>query len=125
MSRFLVVCLLLVAAGCKARDGDVLRKIARKTGEKLEGATGSVGQMAGSVPVPAVGSDVTARVQARLRWDRYLADSRIDVRGRGKGVIVLKGQVSEASVKQRALDLARSTVGVERVSDEVKVKVQE
>jgi hypothetical protein len=121
----LIICLLFAVAGCKARDGDILRRIARKTGEKLHVTGNPVGQLTGDVHVPASKPDIVARVETRLRWDRYLAESSIEVRGDGDGVIVLAGQVADPSVKQRALDLAKSTVGVKRVTDEVKVEKEE
>jgi hypothetical protein len=113
--------LLMAVAGCSPGDGDVLRKIVRRAGDRLEDATRPVGQLAGPGRNPAIATDLAARVQGRLRGDRYLSGARFEVREQGKGVVVLSGQVAEASVKQRALDLAKSTVGVERVTDEVKV----
>jgi osmotically-inducible protein OsmY len=115
------VLLLVFAAGCSPRDGDVLRKIVRKMGDRLEDTTRPVSQLAGTARAPAVRTDLAARVQARLRWDRYLDGARFEVRDQGKGVVVLSGQVAEDSVKQRALELAKSTAGVESVTDEVKV----
>lgn len=125
MPRFLVVGLLLASLGCTPRDGDLLRQIARKTGDKLEGATAPLGRIRPAAgPSVSHTSDLAGRVQARLRWDRYLAGARIEVRGQDGGV-VLAGKVTEPSVKQRALDLARSTVGVQKVTDEVKVASDE
>jgi osmotically-inducible protein OsmY len=121
----LIVCLLLAVAGCKARDGDILRRIVRKTGEKLHVPGNPVGQIAGDVHVPVSKPDLVARVETRLRWDRYLAGARIEVRGDDEGDVVLAGKVADPSVKQRALDLAKSTVGVKRVTDEVKVEKEE
>jgi osmotically-inducible protein OsmY len=113
-----VVLIVLAVAGCSAQDGDILRKIARKTAEKVEVATVPVGQVtAGKVPV--VKPDMAARVAARLQWDRYVGEAGIEVRGQGEGVVVLAGKIDDPSVKQRALDLAKSTVGVERVTDEL------
>jgi osmotically-inducible protein OsmY len=122
MSRVLVVCLLLTLAGCTPRDGDLLRKIVRKTGQKLQVTAAPLGQIKGAAGGLAPGmADLAARVSTRLRWDRYLADSRLEVRGQSSGTVVLSGTVADPSIKQRALDLAKSTVGVERVTDEVKV----
>jgi osmotically-inducible protein OsmY len=120
MSRFCLVCLLLVV-GCKARDGDTMRKIARKTGEKIENAAGPVAAITTGVRGSLGEGSVTARVEARLRWDRQLAEHRLTVRGDGSGEITLSGTVPEESAKQRAVDLAKSTLGVEKVNDEVKV----
>ncbi len=122
-SRFallLLTCVPLTVGGCKARDGDIFRRIVHKTGEKLQGTGGTVGQIGEGVSA-AARSGAAGRVEARLRWDRYLADVRIEVSGEEDGVVVLSGKVKDAQLKQRALDLASSTVGVERVTDEVQV----
>ncbi len=125
MSRFLLLSLLLLA-GCKARDGDILHQVARRTGQKLEGAiTGPARQLPTRVPNPMTEVSVAARVDARLRYDRHLADHSFVVRAKGASAVVVAGSVPEASLKQRALDLAKSTVGVETVVDEVRLSDDE
>jgi hypothetical protein len=121
LSRFFLLCLLLVA-GCKARDGDILHQVARRTGQKLEGAiTAPARQLPTRVPNPMTEVSVAARVDARLRYDRHLSDHSFVVRAQGASAVVVAGTVPEASIKQRALDLAKSTVGVDRVVDEVQL----
>jgi osmotically-inducible protein OsmY len=124
LSAVLVLAFIALAAtGCKPRDGDVLRKIVRRTGEKLQGTAGPVGQLGAGVSASAR-SGAAGRVEARLRWDRYLANVRVEASGDEDGVVVLTGKVKDVLLKQRALDLAQSTVGVERVKDEVKVSAE-
>jgi osmotically-inducible protein OsmY len=115
--------LLLLLVGCKTRDGDTLRKVARKSGEKIQHAAAPMNDAAPSwhrLGEPSL----AGRVDNRIRHDRYLAGHRFDVRGDGPGTVAVKGTVPEASVKTRALDLARSTLGVEKVIDEVTVKAE-
>jgi osmotically-inducible protein OsmY len=121
VSRCLLIGLLVSLAGCTAGDGDVLRKIARKTGEKLHDTAGPLAAGSRAVPAAALRADVAVRVEVRLLWDRYLADAGIEVRSEGKGAIVLTGQVADPSIKSRAVELAKSTVGVERVTDQIKL----
>jgi osmotically-inducible protein OsmY len=71
----------------------------------------------GSLGDAALGS----RVAARLRWDRYLAESDIRPRSQEPGVVILDGTVPDTAHRRRALELARSTLGVEQVVDELKV----
>jgi hypothetical protein len=61
------------------------------------------------------------RVYARLHWDKTLTGSQIDVNAQEGGVIVLRGTVPNEAAKQRALELARDTVGVSRVTDELRL----
>ena len=112
----------LLLAGCQERDGETLRKVVRKTGEKLEGAARPVNAAALPLRGSFTETGLAARVEVRLRNDRYLAEHRLSVRADKPGVVAVSGTVPEPSVKTRALDLARSTLGVEKVLDEMKVK---
>ena len=118
--------LVLLTAGCKARDGDILAQMCRKTGEK-------VGVMAGKAPVHLTGAlygsageaSVTVRVQNRIRWDRYLSTLDIQVQSTATGTVTLRGKTPDISIKQRVLDLARSTTGVQRVEDRMTLPKEE
>jgi osmotically-inducible protein OsmY len=119
-SRFILITSLLVL-GCQARDGDTMRQVARKTGEKLDPASRPVNALTTGMRGSLGEASVTARVEARLRWDRYLSEHSITVQGDGKGTVTLSGTVPEPGIKTRAVDLAKSTVGVESVNDEITV----
>ena len=51
------------------------------------------------------------RVSARLRWEKQLADVRIEVKSAGNGVIELKGTVGNLHQRRRAVELAEMTEG--------------
>ncbi len=57
-----------------------------------------------------------ARVSQRLRWDKSLADSPIQVNV-SANVVKLTGNVTDLAQRRRAVELAESTVGVEKVID--------
>lgn len=121
MSRVLLL-LLLTASGCKARDGDILLAAAGRLGDKFEAAGGTgPAQLTARFRAVAGGASLGARVENRIRWDRYLKDSAIEVSLTGTGVVTLRGEVPDRSLKQRAVELARTTTGVERVVDELKL----
>jgi osmotically-inducible protein OsmY len=114
----LMVALVLVSAGCKARDGDLLVQVCRKTGEKVQAVAGQTPDQLGVRLRGTVGeASVAARVHSRIHWDRYLALLDVDVQAPTPGAIVLRGQVPDVSIKQRILDLAKSTTGVHTVED--------
>jgi osmotically-inducible protein OsmY len=117
--------LALTSAGCKARDTDTLARICHKTAHKFTAlAGGSHGQLAGSwqaVRGSMSHNSLDSRVATRLRWDRYLADSDIRVRLTGPGIVTVQGSVPDPSHRQRAIELARSTVGVEQVIDNLTI----
>jgi hypothetical protein len=64
---------------------------------------------------------VVARVNARLRWDKQLVNSTLDLQVLADGKTILRGLVIDESAKKRAVDLASSTVGVTSVVDELKI----
>ncbi len=64
---------------------------------------------------------VEGRVYSRLRWDKEIATSTIDIDATDAGVVTLKGEVRNPDAKQKAVRLARDTVGVKRVVDRLSV----
>ncbi|WP_164103196.1 BON domain-containing protein [Candidatus Laterigemmans baculatus] len=64
---------------------------------------------------------VQGRVYSRLRWDKQLADLKIEVDVVEGGIVTLRGQVSDAEAQKKAVGLASDTVGVTRVIDELRV----
>jgi osmotically-inducible protein OsmY len=111
--------LALLAAGCKANDADLLARVCERAGQKL--APGSAGRLGG----PFGQASLATRVHSRLRWDRSLAGAQLHVRATAGGAVTLRGTVADAAGRQRAMDLARTTVGVEEVVDELTVAAAE
>jgi hypothetical protein len=80
-----------------------------------------------SEPTPATPASVSttpldARVLWRLRWDKALAGADIQVDSPMSGVVQLRGIVNDLSRQRRALDLAETTEGVDRVINELGLK---
>lgn len=67
---------------------------------------------------------VQGRVYGRLHWDKSLESSALEVEIRDGKVAVLKGRVPTIEAKQRAVELARDTVGVNSVMDELTLPAQ-
>ena len=121
-------------AGCEKQDPDHLANLARKVASRAEPLVGSVDAEwtqrfrtpqppPPPVSVPIAEPDVEARVTARLRWEKALAGSSIQVVATESGV-ELKGNVLDAAQKKRAVDLAESTTGVDRVTESLEVDDQ-
>ena len=68
---------------------------------------------------------IEGRVYSRLRWDKDIATSTIDLDATESGVVTLRGQVHSTTAKQKAVKLAQDTVGVNRVVDELSVSTPE
>ena len=111
-------CLLAVAlAGCGRQDTDCLSRVGRKLLDRTQCAThGLRGKL--DLGLPAGG--LQERVQQRLRADRALAETAIEVTAQGAEV-ELKGTVKTRDQRMRAVDLAETTVGVEKLSDVLQV----
>jgi osmotically-inducible protein OsmY len=61
------------------------------------------------------------RVYARLHWDKRLQGANLDVDARDSQTVVLRGTVRDAAAKQKAVELARETEGIDNVIDELVV----
>jgi hyperosmotically inducible protein len=65
---------------------------------------------------------VESRVYGRIHWDKALNEASIDLTTTEDGVITLNGTVADAKARTRAVDLARETVGVTRVVDQLAIR---
>ena len=108
---------------------------AGKVGEKLDEAARAVKKGVGNVAkdvresfentrasVHSMG--VGSRVYGRIHWDKALTDSTIEVTANHDASTVsvtLRGTVPDDAAKQKAVALARDTVGVATVVDQLTV----
>lgn len=65
--------------------------------------------------------ELITRVYSRIHWDKKLVNSALELEVRDDGVVFLRGTVPDAEAKKRAVVLARDTVGVTQVVDELAV----
>jgi hypothetical protein len=112
--------LALQASGC-GQDADRLARIGRQTTVKLDNlAGGAHGKVAhGWEAIRGSWSEATldSRVATRLHWDKHLAEVEIQVDSPSPGVVRLQGALPDVSQRTRAMEIARSTLGVEKVVD--------
>jgi hyperosmotically inducible periplasmic protein len=64
---------------------------------------------------------VQARIYSRLHWDKNLETSRIDLEFKD-GTATLRGTVTSPHARAKAIELARDTVGVDRVDDQMTIE---
>lgn len=114
-----------VACTCVAQQG-----VAEKVGEKLDEVGRGLRRGASEVTealrkrFEVVKTDVNrmeaqSRVYSRLHWDKGLNGLKIEVHMLRDGTILLRGQVPDTEARNRAVALARDTVGVSAVVDEL------
>jgi hyperosmotically inducible protein len=65
--------------------------------------------------------ELITRVYSRIHWDKMLVGSALELEVRDDAVVFLRGTVPDAEAKKRAVVLARDTVGVNQVVDELAV----
>ena len=101
-----------------------LAKVGGKLGHKLEALlapdAGRIVRGLNAMPLRLGEGAIDARVTARLRWDKSLADTSIQVQVVGN-VVELHGKVRSEDQKRRAYELAQTTQGVEKVLDQLEI----
>lgn len=115
----LLAILPVLSVGCSRSDGDKLARVGWKLTEKVQALIPDRPPFTAALP-GAKPRGLEDRVRERFKQDRYLTASPIEVVADGSGVR-LRGQVDDEILKQRAVEIAESTVGVERVVDEIAV----
>ncbi len=117
--------LVLCLCGCSNQDAGQLARICKKSVSKCEAAVGgSHGRvLTGYQAVRGSLCDATldSRVATRLLWEKTLEDSDIEVQVVTPGTVKLTGQVRDFPQRQRAQEVAQSTVGVREVVNELVV----
>jgi hypothetical protein len=127
----------LATPGCEKEDPEHLANLARKVAARAEPAVNTLdaqwiqrfhaNQEAPPAPppaaVPIAEPDAVARVTARLRYEKALAGTSIQVVAIESG-LELKGKVQTAAQKKRAVELAEATTGVDRVTESLEVDDQ-
>jgi osmotically-inducible protein OsmY len=110
--------LCLLAGGCSRQDTDYLARIGRKLRERAEAAACEIGGKL-DVSRKVAASDTAQRVNQRLAGDKSLAGARIEALGETQ--LELRGSVQSPRQRLRAVELAESTVGVEKVTDSLQL----
>ena len=122
-SAFLIAT-CLVASGCQNKDAEHLAEFGSRLAETVRNWAGPNGRpIRGleSVPLRIGELALDARVTARLKWDKELAESPIQAKSIGESVVELTGKVGTTEAQRRAVELAQTTVGVEKVIDKLEI----
>jgi osmotically-inducible protein OsmY len=114
-----LVCIACLG-GCSGEDKEHLAGVGRKVAEHLQGVGDEAGTRLARGWQAARNADddlpLDTRLSVRLRYDKNLSGAAIAVMANGAEV-ELRGKVRDAEQHRRALDLAESTTGVEKVND--------
>lgn len=116
---WMFVPLAVTICGCDGNDGDRLTRVGWTVSQNIQALVPERMPFVGSLGLPK-NSTREQSVRERFRSDRYLGELTIEIIGE-PGTIRLRGQVADAVLKRRAVEIAESTVGVEKVIDEIVV----
>lgn len=116
------VCLISTTAALPAHAQQGLgERLGQQLDEGLERLSSEVREGWASLRKTVDRMGVQGRVYSRLRWDKHIATSQLEIEIQEEDVVVLRGEVADAAAKRKAVQLAGDTVGVARVVDELTV----
>lgn len=120
MRRGLLLAGIVTLCGC-GDDVDRLGRVFDKTAAKFDGATESMRaklQNGEKAVRGAIGeTSLDSRVTLRMRWDADLVGAEVQANLVGPGTVELTGTVTDLAQQRRAVELAQTTLGVEKVLD--------
>lgn len=124
-----ILCGLAFLAGCESQDAERLNRLGAKVLDKMQDPPSLSAVGGPASPLQSIRGSwndlaLDTRVSARLRWDKDLAGATIQVNAAGKGEVRLRGTVASMDARQKAVALARNTVGVTNVQDELEVEAK-
>jgi hyperosmotically inducible periplasmic protein len=111
---FLTFTLPSHAQGLAERAGEALDNAGRTVRNTVENAVAQT-------KAAAYEQDLLSRVYGRIHWDKYLASSTLEIQTQADGTVILRGATADKVRKERAVALARDTVGITRVIDEITI----
>ncbi|MSQ95553.1 MAG: BON domain-containing protein [Gemmataceae bacterium] len=121
LSTIAVLSLTALSCGCNRQDNECLSRIGRKV---TTHAKNSIGDAGGKLDFARAGKrelTLQEKIQDRLRFENTLTDITFEVSVKDKEV-ELKGTVKTALQRQRAVELAETLAGVDKVTDAIQVR---
>ncbi len=112
---------VVFVAGCNRQDTECLSRIGRKLAAHAKAGTGEIGAKIDLSWASKREPSLQDKVHDRLRFENTLTDVAFEVRVNGKE-IELKGNVKTALQRQRAIELAETVAGVEKVNADITVR---
>lgn len=119
-----IALILLLAAGCNRQDTECLTRIGRKLAAHAKTGTGEIGTKIDLSWAGKREPSLQDKIVDRLRFENTLTEVPFEVRVNGKE-IELKGTVKTALQRQRAVELAETVAGVEKVNADIVVREAE
>jgi hyperosmotically inducible periplasmic protein len=106
------------------REGKVGKKVdeaIRDVKKGVQEAAQSVRESFDRMRTAVHNMGIEARVYSRLHWDKALNNANLELDVHNGGIATLRGTVPDAGARSKAVALARDTVGVTQVIDQLAV----
>ena len=100
--------------------GEKLDDLGRTIKKGLQDAGQTIREQFAKTRAAVHNMDLASRVYGRLHWDKCLNTSVVDLEVKND-VVTLRGTVPDAKARTKAVELARDTVGVNEVVDQLKI----
>lgn len=110
---------LAMCIGCNQQDTECLSRIGRKLAAHAKSGAGDVGSKV-NLRLPRGEPSLQEKIQDRLRYENTLTEIAFEVSVKEKEV-ELKGTVKSPLQRQRAIELAETVAGVDKVVDSLKI----
>jgi hypothetical protein len=98
--------------------GEKLDDLGRTIKKGLQDAGHTIREQFAKTRAAVHNMDLAARIYGRLHWDKCLNTSVVDLEIKDD-VVTLRGTVPDAKARTKAVELARDTVGVSEVNDQL------
>ena len=109
--------LAVLLSGCNRSDGERLANIGTIVSHRAEALLPEKTPLSSALTTHL---ELENRIKERIKNDSYLTGEKIEIHLE-HGKVILRGSVDNDILRQRTLELATSTVGVEKVLDELQV----
>ena len=130
MSKRVLGIIVLIAivggsvAGSKKSDADILANVGAVVGQKVKSSLPDRSKVAAPLTAFKLSDrfPIEEQVRVRIQSDKSMNGATVEVvSGANAGEVKLRGIVNTVALQKRAVEIAESTVGVEKVINEIAV----
>jgi osmotically-inducible protein OsmY len=107
--------------GPAERAGEQIDKAGQNLKKKLQQAGDSIRNQFEQARRSVHSMSIESRVYGRLHWDKALQGSTLNLEMKN-GIVTLQGSVPNSEAKLKAVELARDTVGITQVIDQLAIQ---
>src|SRR3954465_13339760 len=119
--RFLAALLIVAGFAAPSRAQGPIQRVGTALDNAGRNIRRGVENAVARGQISAAEQELIDRILFRIRWDKPLAGSALQLEVPAYGAVILRGSVASKEIKARAVDLVQNTIGVTSVVDELAV----